>query len=104
MGQITFEHSGCNGWAIYDSTDIDADNAKNIHVAEGTITKNWGETKFRPNSALATICGKKLKRQNRQNLLCSENPAAIRSRLADLQNNGKEVCGTCASHFYADPE
>ena len=104
MGQITFEHSGCNGWAIYDSTDIDADNAKNIHVAEVFVTKYLGQKTFRPNSALKTICGKKLKRQNLRCILCSDNPAEIRSKLADLQNNGKEVCGTCASHFYADPE
>ena len=103
MKKIPFEHPGCNGWAIYEKKFIDAECPKNIHVAEG---KFWiddkGKKKFRPISSLKTICNEKLIDKNRIQIFCSDAPSEIRSELAELQNTGKEVCGVCVSHFYAD--
>lgn len=104
MAQIPFEHEGCDGWAIYDSQYIDAKDARNMHVVEGNVINKAEGIHFRPNADLATICGKNLKRQERVYTFCSKDPSAIRVMLADLQNKGNEVCGTCASRFYADPE
>ena len=104
MAEILFEHDGCDGWAIYDSQYIDAKDARNIHVVEGNVTNEAGEIHFRPNTGLATVCGKNLKRQGRAYTFCSKDPSEIRSKLAEFQNQGYEVCGTCVSRFYADPE
>ena len=105
MADIPFDHAGCNGWAVYESQYIDSDNAKNMHVVEGKITYRDGKKFFTPNSALKTVCKKQnLKKDKRQYSFASTSASAIRSKLADFQNQGCEVCGTCVSHFYADPE
>ena len=106
MAQIQFEHAGSNGWAIYPSKDIDADNAQNIHVAECEIKTVNGERKFTLNKSQETICGEKLisLQKERRNILVSADASEIRSKLANLQNGGNEVCGVCVSHFYADSE
>ena len=105
MAQIPFEHKGCNGWAIYESQYIDSDNARNMHVVEGTITSEGGNVYFTPNAMLQTVCNRqKLKGGKKQNSFCSTDASKIRSKLAEFQNQGYEVCGTCVSHFYADPE
>ena len=49
-----------------------------------------------------TICGKKLKCGTLSPILMTSDAGAIRTKLADLQNSGREVCGVCASHFYED--
>ena len=105
MAQIQFEHEGSNGWAIYPSKNIDADNAQNIHVAEGEIKTVNGERKFTLHKS-RTICGEKLisLQKGRRNILVSADASRIRSQLANLQNGGNEVCGVCVSHFYADSE
>ncbi len=105
MGKITFEHAGCNGWAIYDRRYIEADEAHNIHVAECKITTNQnGQERICPNKE--TICGERLKDSSsgRSNIYHSKDATKIRLKLAELQNEGIEVCGTCVSHFYADPK
>lgn len=76
-----------------------------MHVVEGKITYRDGKKFFTPNSALKTVCKKQnLKKDKRQYSFASTSASAIRSKLADFQNQGCEVCGTCVSHFYADPE
>ncbi len=105
MAGIPYGHEGHKGWAIYESQYIDADNAKNMHVAKGEITYHDGKEWFTPNSALKTVCEKQnLKKGKKQNSFFSASASEIRSKLADFQNQGCEVCGTCVSRFYADPE
>lgn len=104
MAQIEFEYNESNGWAIVDSQYIDAENAQNIHVAEGEIVVVNQKQKFYLNSKEKTICGEKLVKGEKEYLFYSTNPSKIRSALANLQNNKNEVCGICVSHFYADPE
>ncbi len=105
MTNIPFDHEGCNAWAIYESQYIDAENAHNMHIVEGTIDLDEaGKRQFRPNSGKDTICSLKLKNGKRQYLFCSNDPSEIRSKVANLQNGGHEVCGTCVSRFYADQE
>jgi len=105
MARITFDHSGCNGWAIYESQYIDSDNARNMHVVEGAITSEGGKVYFTPNTKLKTVCNRQeLKKGTRKYSFCSVKDSEIRSKLAEYQNQGYEVCGTCVSHFYADPE
>ena len=106
MAQIQFEHEGSNGWAIYPSKDIDAENAQNIHVAECEIKTVNGARKFTLHKSQETICGEKLisHQEGRKNILFSADASEIRSELANLQNGGNEVCGVCVSHFYADLE
>ena len=106
MGKITFKHTDCNGWAIYDSQYIDAEEAKNIHVVECKITVDEnGKKTFVPNRQLETVCQVKLKKYiSRKCIDFSTEPSEIRLKLTKLQNEGKEVCGTCVSHFYADPK
>ena len=104
MAQIEFEYAESNGWAIYDSQYIDAENAQNIHVAEGKIVVKNHKKTFFINSKEETICKEKLKsiKEGRQNRFCSTDPSKIRSELENLQNQGYEVCGVCVSRFYAD--
>ena len=106
MAQFQFEHEGSNGWAIYPSKDIDADNAQNIHVAECEIKTVNGERTFTLHKSQETICGEKLisLQKGRRDILVSADASKIRSLLANLQNGGNEVCGVCVSHFYADSE
>ena len=104
MTQIPFEHAGCDGWGVYESQYIAAEDAKNIHVAEGKFTVNSeGNRVFQVNRAARTICKEHLRPVKRA-LRHIHSVAEIRSMLAQLQNQCNEVCGTCVSHFYADPE
>lgn len=102
MAQIPFDHDGCNAWAIYTSQSIYAEDAKNMHVAEGILRSEGGEALFRPNSKNKTICGANLKKIGRELVYCSVDSAKIRLKLTELQNRGKEVCGVCASRFFVD--
>ena len=105
MAEIPFDYEGSNGWAIYESQYIDADDGKNMHVVEGKITYHDGKKLFAPNSELKTACGKQnLKNGNRKYFFASTSASEIRSTLADSQNEGYEVCGTCVSHFHVDGE
>ena len=107
MADIPFDHAGCNGWAIYDSTNIVAEYSKNMHVAEVTIKRdNDGKVSVYLNDGEETICKKKLisKAEGRRCSYFSQSASDIRSKMAELQNGGHEVCGTCVSHFYADGE
>ena len=54
MADIPFDYEGSNGWAIYESQYIDADDGKNMHVVEGKITYHDGKKLFAPNSELKT--------------------------------------------------
>lgn len=101
MGKIPFKHPNCNGWAIYKPQDIDVENAKNHHIADGIVNV---DDSFRPNAARETVCGQKLMPTGTHNVFHTKDPAELRSKLSESQNNGKEVCGICVSHFYADPE
>ena len=102
MADIPFEHAGCNGWAIYDSTNIDAEEPKNVHIAEVRIEKqdNGGEVVYL-NKNKETICGLKLVSRPTY-LYLSKSASDIRSKVTELQNSGREVCGTCVSHFHVD--
>lgn len=106
MADIPFEHAGCNGWAIYDSTNIVAENSKNMHIAEVAIKNNNGKVSVYLNDDDETICGEKLISvdDGRQNYYCSKSASDIRSKVAELQNDGHEICGTCVSHFHVDGE
>lgn len=99
MAQIQFIHVGCNGWAILDKTGIDATNARNIHVVEVKIEAGGSAVM---NDASKTVCGKKTKSGSLSTILLTTDASKIRSKLAELQNAGREVCGVCASHFYED--
>lgn len=101
MTQIPFEHEGCDCWGIYESQYIDAEISNNMHVVE---CRNSGEKSITPNNELETVCGQKLNRGNRKHSGKFIDASEIRLKLAQLQNQGNEVCGTCVSHFYADPE
>lgn len=101
MSRIPFKHPDCNGWAIYNKQDINVEDAKNMHVAE--VKFNETNTKLVPNSAHDTVCGLKLKTSGIRNVFNSKNDSLLRSELVKQQNGGKEVCGTCVAHFYADP-
>ncbi len=104
MAQIQFKDRQCNAWAIYNSTNIDAEEPKNVHIAEVRIEKqdNGGEVVYL-NKNKETICGLKLVSRPTY-LYLSKSASDIRSKMAELQNGGHEVCGTCVSHFYADGE
>ena len=105
MAGIPYGHEGHKGWAIYESQYIDADNAKNMHVAKGEITYHDGKEWFTPNSALKTVCEKQnLKKGNRKYSFASTSDSEISSTLADFQNQGYEICGLCVSHFHVDVE
>ena len=107
MAQIPFKHPECNGWAIYDSTNIAAKNSNNMHIAEVRIEeKDKGSVSVYLNDDDETICGEKLISvdEGRHNSYWSKSASDIRSKVTELQNSGHEVCGTCVSHFYADGE
>lgn len=105
MADIPFDYEGSNGWAVYESQYIDADNGKNMHVVEGKITYRDGKKFFTPNSELKTACSKQnLKKGNRKYSFASTSASEIRSALADFQNQGYEICGLCVSHFHLDAE
>ena len=105
MADIPFEHAGCNGWAIYDSTNIVAENSKNMHIAEVTIKRdNDGKVSVYLNDDEETICKNKLisKAKGRRYSYFSQSASDIRFKVAELQNDGHEICGTCVSHFHVD--
>lgn len=107
MADIPFEHAGCNAWAIYNSTNIAAENSKNMHIAEVTIKRdNDGKVSVRLNDDEETICKNKLigKAEGRRYSYFSQSASDIRSKVTELQKSGREVCGTCVSRFYADGE
>ena len=102
MADIPFDHAGCNGWAIYDSTNIVAENSKNMHIAEVAIKRdNDGKVSVYLNDDKETICGLKLVSRPTY-LYLSKSASDIRSKVTELQNSGREVCGTCVSHFHVD--
>ena len=102
---IEIKHDGCDGWALYESAFIAGGNSKNIHVVETKVSEDKdGHTFSTPNSELVTLCGDHLVHAGRSCLIASKSDAEIRSELAKLQNEGHEVCGTCASQFYARPD
>ena len=43
MAGIPFEHEGCNGWAIYDSSNIAVEKSNNMHIAEVRIEEKVKE-------------------------------------------------------------
>ena len=102
---IDCEHSGCNGWALYESQYIEGDAPHNIHVAEVRIVANKnGGVDVTPNGERITSCGKRhLVAERRCNCFYSNSEKAIRNKIVELQNSGREVCGMCAGHFYSDP-
>lgn len=105
MGKIPFDHANCNGWAIYEGKYIVGGNADNMHVAECSIQFDGaGNKQVVPNSAKETICKRHLVDYGRHYSFASTDASEMRLKLATLQNNGSEVCGTCVSRFYADPE
>ena len=107
MAQIQFKDRQCNAWAIYNSTNIVAENSKNMHVAEVAIKRdNDGKVSVYLNDDEETICKNKLisKAKGRRYSYFSKSASDIRSKMAELQNGGHEVCGTCVSRFYADGE
>jgi len=90
-----------HGWGFYEKEHIKADNPKNVHIFEGTITyEDNGEKKFRPNGNAACSVGKK---SPATYLYVTETKTEVRNEAAKLENSGKTVCGKCVSHFYADP-
>lgn len=104
MTPIPFEHEGCDEWGVYESQYIAAEDAKNIHIAEGrSRIDEEGTPVFKVNQQHRTICGERILQKNGK-ICVFQDAMKLRSRLAELQNQGNEVCGTCVSHFYADPE
>ena len=69
--------------------NIDADNAQNIHVAEGEIKTVNGERTFTLNKSRETICGEKLIRKGRRNILVSSDASKILAYYA-MVSTGKE--------------
>ena len=107
MAEIPIDHKGCNGWAIYDSSNIAAKNSNNMHIAEVRIEeKDNGRVSVCLNDDDETICGETLISisEGRQNCYCSKSASQIRNKVTELQNNGNEVCGICVSHFHVDTE
>ncbi len=104
MGQIQFEHKGCNAWGLFDKTAIVADNSNNLHIAEIRIVEKLGEKSYRLNRSNKAVCGEEIKEHQNQKIPYFDDVSKLRLRLATLQNEGKEVCGRCVAHFYADPE
>lgn len=107
MAGIPFEHEGCNGWAIYDRSNIAVEKSNNMHIAEVRIEeKGKGGVSVYLNDDNETICGETLISidEGRQNCYCSKSASQIRNKVTELQNNGNEVCGICVSHFHVDIE
>jgi hypothetical protein len=105
MGQIKFEHEECNAWGVFTRQSIDAASAKNMHIAEIKIQADkTGRKTYTLNGDHKTVCGESINDKEKQLKTYSENASDFRSKLAQLQNDGNEVCGVCVSHFYADPE
>lgn len=103
MSQIPNDLPNCNGWAVIDGQYVDAENAKNVHVAECIISHNQnGGISWSCNHDRKTICGEQLGSSRITPIGISEDDATIRTKLALLEEKGIEVCGTCTSHFYAD--
>ena len=89
------------GWGFYEKNHINAENPKNVHIFEGTITyEDSGEIKFSANGN--AVCSVR-KKSPASYLHVTENKTGVRNKAAELENSGKTVCGKCVSHFYADP-
>ena len=102
---IPFKHSGCNGWAIVDKYQIKCTSPKNFHVVEARITADNNGISVYLNSSHETCCGLPIKSQwSYHSYYYASQVNALRTKLAELENNSLETCGNCVGHFYADPE
>ncbi len=100
MDEVKMDHEGCNGWAVYGSASLAGEDPENIHVAEVCIDEN---DQFTMNKDEETICKRKLRpRGQRKSLYQTKDANAMRTYLANTQNNGTRVCGICVSRFYGD--
>lgn len=95
------------GYLVVDAKCVDCDDAKNAHVIKVRIDQDEdGHRQFQRDSK-STICGEPLSSGKigdgrvTKTYLKSESKD-LRSKLAELQNTGYEICGVCVSHFYAD--
>lgn len=98
---------GHNGWAIVGPGSIDADNPVNYHVIEVKIIRDENEvvTSVIRDKKAKTLCTRlTVKDGSQKSFLSTEDENEIRDRLALMQKNGQEVCGVCASRFYADKD
>ena len=108
MGRVKVDHVDCGGWAVL-APEYMGETAKNYHILEvkSIYTDDEGKVlceRYNPSNA---IC----KRQANSDWKYTEafprtieGETAIRAYLAKEQSGGKEICGTCVSRFYADPE
>ncbi len=103
---IPLKHPTCNGWAIVDKNQICCSTPRNYHVAEVRIdTDISGKKHVYLNSSNETCCKLPVKSQwSYYGLFYANQANQLRTELANMQNCGKETCGNCVGHFYADPE
>lgn len=105
MGQIQFEDEECTAWGLFEKAAMDVKNSNNLHVAEIVIVVDqFGKKSYRLNRSCKAVCGEEIKEHQNQKIPYFDDVSKLRLRLATLQNEGKEVCGRCVAHFYADPE
>lgn len=100
---IELKDKHCNGWVLVYPRRLVAENAKNIHIVEVRIDAQ-GKIVYWSDS---TCCAEDLTATKRHIKGCifpdtPEGRSALRRKVADLQNNCHEVCGSCAGHLYAD--
>lgn len=93
----------CNGWTLVSPKRLICETAKNIHIVEVRIDTNgnivhWSDSTF---CELDLIDAKK-HIKDCIFINTTKGETALRSKIANLQNMGYEVCGTCAGHLYAD--
>ena len=101
---IKFKNKNCNSWVLVLPKRLSCESAKNIHLVE--IEFDCTNNKIRRWSA-HTYCDEELIQEKGyidgrifHNTLKDRH--ALRMKVAELQNDGHEVCGNCAGHLYAD--
>lgn len=94
------------GFVVIGPGNLNCVEPKNYHVLRAKITEYEDGTRGWSPLEDETICGESIKGLEltalRESQFFNSEVSRLRTYLADLQNRGTRICGTCVSHFYAD--
>jgi hypothetical protein len=97
-GRGVLPHEWANwGVALVESDYLDCDDSKNAHIALAKRGPNGADIS-------ETICGEGVKRNVKYERLDIQSDSEMRTRVADCQNEGTDICGKCVSRLYADTD
>lgn len=90
------------GYVVLDPADMDAVEPKNHHVIKAWKDRNTGALSYPDGyTVLDGEFDMDPQADIRRYQILPKDDSALRTALANMQNEGESVCGNCARHFYA---